>query len=207
MDVAEAIALYAAGWFPMDDDPGAPQIPWYAVEQRTIFELDAESRARLRRKVRRSLRPCAELTLVVDANFSEVLVRCASSPDGADGVWITPRLRRLYGALHETGAVHSFELCDENGALAAGIVAVVIGRAAMLESMRRVRSHAGNALLSRTLDLLAERGVELCDIQLPTDHTLRLGATQIPRADYERRLLAAVTAPGRRSSPGADQAW
>jgi leucyl/phenylalanyl-tRNA--protein transferase len=186
-----SVARYAAGWFPMDDDPDAPQIPWYAVEQRTVFELDGDTRAALRRKLRRSLASCADLRLAVDTHFAEVLALCARPPDG-DGAWITPRLQRLYQELHDAGVVHSFELVEEDGALAAGILAVVIGGAAMLESMRRVRSHAGNALLSRTLDHLAEGGVRLCDIQLPTDHTLRLGARLIPRADYEARLRASI---------------
>ncbi len=178
----------------MDDDPEAPEIPWYAVEQRTVFELDADSRAELRRKLRRSLRAATGLSLTSDEHFDEVLKRCAEPPDG-DGVWITPRLQALYTQLHAAGFAHSFELVDDDGVLAAGIIAVVIGRAAMLESMRRVRPHAGNALLSRALDHLAERGIDLCDIQLPTDHTLRLGARLIARADYESRLRASIS-PG-----------
>lgn len=199
MDVAEAIARYAAGWFPMDDQPDEPEIPWYAVERRTVLELDADSRAALRRKVRRSLKATAGLQLTVDRHFDEVLARCARPPGDEDGEWITPRLRELYRDLHTDGFAHSFELTDPgDGTLAAGILGIVIGRAAMLESMRRVLPHAGNALLSRTLDLLAGHGVELCDIQLPTDHTLRLGARQIDQDDYERRLRAAVTGPARR---------
>jgi leucyl/phenylalanyl-tRNA---protein transferase len=71
---------------------------------------------------------------------------------------------------------------------------VVIGRAAILESMRRLRPGAGNALLSRTLDLLAERGMVLCDIQLPTDHTLRLGAQVLEREAFDAALAAAARA-------------
>jgi len=176
----------------MDDDPGAPEIPWYAVEQRTIFELDSASRAALRRKLRRSLTRCEHLRLTMDAHFREVLDHCAEPPDG-DGVWITPRLKALYAELHDAGFAHSFELVDDAGALAAGILGVVLRRAAMLESMRTLRRDAGNALLSRTLDHLAKSGVVLCDIQLPTEHTLRLGAQLIPRAEYERRLREAIT--------------
>ncbi len=195
MDVDQALGLYAAGWFPMDDQPDEPQLPWYAVEERTILDVSEEGRAALRRRVRRSLKPCADLVLAVDVHFAEVLDRCATPPEG-DGIWITPRLKALYRDLHAAGFAHSFELVDrETDELAAGILGVVLGRAAMLESMRRVRDHAGNALLSRCLDFLASRGIELVDIQLPTDHTLRLGAQLIPRAEYEARLAYALRVP------------
>jgi leucyl/phenylalanyl-tRNA---protein transferase len=52
--------------------------------------------------------------------------------------------------------------------------------------------HAGNVLLVRTLEHLAASGFELCDIQTPTDHTMRLGAIQLPRAEFERRLSQAL---------------
>ena len=35
-------------------------------------------------------------------------------------------------------------------------------------------------------------GVELCDIQLISDHTRRLGAVEIPARQFERRLSAAL---------------
>jgi len=52
--------------------------------------------------------------------------------------------------------------------------------------------HAGNVLLARTLDDLAANGFVLCDIQLPTEHTTRLGARLVPRAAYEARLREAL---------------
>jgi Leu/Phe-tRNA-protein transferase len=47
-------------------------------------------------------------------------------------------------------------------------------------------------LLARALDALAADGFELCDVQLPTEHTMRLGARLVPRATYEARLRAAL---------------
>lgn len=190
MDVTEAVALYAAGWFPMDDEDAA-ELPWYAAEQRAVFPLDAEFRGTLRRRLRRDVRASEDLRLTVDGDYRAVLDLCATPPDDAE-VWISPRLKRLYRALHRAGVAHSFELRAPDGELAAGILGVVLGRAAMLESMRRVRPKAGNALLVATLDHLAERGLALCDIQLPTPHTLRLGAELISRAEYDRRLAAAL---------------
>lgn len=191
--VEQAIGRYACGAFPMDDaaDSEAP-LPWYTAPERAIFSLDADYRKQLRRRVRRDLRRCADHTLHTNADYEAVLALCAEPPPG-EGVWITPRLAALYRELHDAGVAISFELRDPDGALSAGILGITLGRAVMLESMRRTQPSAGNALLSRTLDLLAGAGVTLCDIQLPTDHTLRLGCQLIPHDDYVARLRAALT--------------
>jgi leucyl/phenylalanyl-tRNA---protein transferase len=190
--VEEAVALYAAGWFPMDgpEHERAP-LPFFAAHERAVLELDAPARAALRRRVRRSLRRDDGWRLASDRAFDAVLRACARSRAPDDEVWITPRLQELYRRLHRAGVAHSFELWagDE---LLAGVLAVLLGRAAMLESMAHWRADAGNVLLVRTLDELATRGFELCDVQLPTPHTVRLGARLVPRAAYEERLRAAL---------------
>jgi Leu/Phe-tRNA-protein transferase len=63
----------------------------------------------------------------------------------------------------------------------------------MLESMAHWVSHAGNVLVARTLDHLADRGYRFADVQLPTQHTMRLGARLISREQYERRLRDALS--------------
>ena len=179
----------------MDDPTEAfGPLPFYAAEARAVLELDDGSRAALRRRVRRSLRAGRGWTLRVDTRFDTVLEACARPRSPRDGVWITPRLAELYRRLHAAGHAHSFEIhVDER--LGAGLLAVLLGRAAMLESMNHWISHAGNVLVARTLDDLARRGFHFADVQLPTDHTMRLGARLIGRAEYERRLAAALAPP------------
>ncbi len=192
--VGEAIALYAQGWFPMDDlDRADEPLPFYAAHERAILPLDAESRDALRRRMRRALRARADCELARDRHFDVVLTACAAPREEDDEPWITPRLAGLYRRLHAAGIAHSYELV-RGGEPAAGVLAVRLGRAAMLESMCHFVPHAGNALLPRLLDALVDdEGVELCDIQLPTDHTLRIGAELIDRADFEGRLLRAIS--------------
>jgi leucyl/phenylalanyl-tRNA--protein transferase len=100
-------------------------------------------------------------------------------------------MHRLYRVLRSAGHAHTFEVWA-GGELAAGLIAVSLGRAAMLESMFHRIPHAGNALVSLTIDALARGGCVLCDIQTATPHTLRLGAVQIPREEYEARLHQAL---------------
>jgi leucyl/phenylalanyl-tRNA--protein transferase len=192
VDVAPGaiLELYAQGLFPMDE-PGVAQLPWWTAEPRTIFELDESSRAALRRRVRRSLRAGAGWDLRFDSAFDEVIEACGRPRGPGDGVWLTPRMHALYRVLREAGHAHTFEVWAGDR-LAAGLIAVTIGGAAMLESMFHVVPHAGNVLLARTLDALAGGGCVLCDIQTATEHTLRLGAVQIPQAEYEARLRAAI---------------
>ena len=181
----------------MDDPEEAfGPLPFYAAEDRAVFELDSATRARLRRRVRRSLRAGAGWRLEVDTAFGAVVHACARPRDPGDGIWITPRLAALYGELHTAGHAHSFEIYAGDR-LAAGMLAVLMGRAAMLESMNHWIPHAGNVLVARTLDHLAAAGYHFADLQMPTEHTLRLGARLIDRADYERRLRAALADDGR----------
>jgi leucyl/phenylalanyl-tRNA---protein transferase len=190
VEVESILGLYAQGLFPMDE-PGARDLPWWVADPRTVFELDPAARAPVRRRVRRSLRARDDWRLRLDTAFDEVLDACARPRGPGDGVWLTPRMQVLYRALRAAGCAHTFEVWA-GSRLAAGLIAVTIGRAAMLESMFHRVPHAGNALLSLTLDALADGGCELCDIQTATPHTLRLGAVQIPRAEYERRLVSAL---------------
>ena len=198
VDTATILGLYAQGLFPMDDpgadgDPPPRELPWWIADPRTVFELHPEARAALRRRVRRSLNARDDWQLRISTAFDEVIARCAEPRTPGDGVWLTPRMHRLYRLLHASGHAHTFEIHTPEHGLAAGLIAVTLGRAAMLESMWHRVPHAGNVLVSRTLDALAEGGAILCDIQTATPHTLRLGAIQIPRPEYEARLQEALS--------------
>jgi leucyl/phenylalanyl-tRNA---protein transferase len=183
LELPEIVGRYARGLFPMEDG-------WYAADPRAVFLLDDDSLALLRRKLARSLR-AADFSFRVDAAFSEVIERCARPRGSSDGVWLTPWIASQYERLRLVGMAHTFEIwCD--GSLAAGMIGVTLRRAAFLESMFHTVPHAGNVLLVRTLEHLAASGFTLADIQTPTSHTERLGAVQLPREEFERRLAQAL---------------
>lgn len=190
LTLEQIVAAYARGWFPMDDER-SPELPWYAPDSRAVFDLDPAALDRTRRTVRRSLRHDARFRLAFDTAFETVVAECAKPRFERDGVWLTQRMRDLYADLRSAGLAHTIELW-EGEALAAGMVAVTLGRAAMLESMFHSVPHAGNVLLVRALEWLADAGCQVCDIQLASEHTQRLGAHEIPREEYERRLRRAL---------------
>jgi leucyl/phenylalanyl-tRNA---protein transferase len=184
LELSEIVGRYARGLFPMEDG-------WYLADPRAVFDLSLSSVARVRRRLRRSLRKGEGWELRVDSSFSDVVAACARPRSPDDGVWLQPWIADQYALLHGAGLAHTFEIWSGER-LAAGMIAVTIGRAAFLESMFHTVPHAGNVLVVRTLESLAASGCELCDIQTPTDHTMRLGAVQLPRAEFERRLAAAL---------------
>jgi leucyl/phenylalanyl-tRNA---protein transferase len=184
LELPEIVGRYARGLFPMEDG-------WYAADPRAVLSVDDASVAAVRRRLRRSLREEASFDLRLDSAFSDVIERCARPRGPGDGVWLQPWIAQQYAALHRAGLAHTFEIWS-GGRLAAGMIGVTLRRAAFLESMFHSVPHAGNVLLVRTLEHLAAAGFELVDIQTPTDHTLRLGAVQLPRAEFERRLREAL---------------
>ena len=191
-DVTLALHAYAQGLFPMDDpDAQDEPLPFYAAEPRCVLDISPAGLERLRRKLRRSLARDPGWEPALDRDFEAVLAGCMR-PRPGDGVWLTPRLADLYRGMHAAGFAHSFELWDGDR-LAMGAIGVVLGRAAMLESMFHRVPDSGNVCLVRTLELLAQRGTLLCDIQLISEHTRRMGAVEIPRAAYERRLREALS--------------
>ena len=184
LELPEIVGRYARGLFPMEDG-------WYAADPRAVFSLELSSLVCVRRKLRRSLREGERWSFDVDRDFASVIAACARPRSVSDGVWLQPWIAEQYALLGGAGLAHTFEVWAD-GQLAAGMIAVTIGRAAFLESMFHRVPHAGNVLLARTLESLAAAGCELCDIQTPTDHTMRLGAVQIRREEFERRLAAAI---------------
>jgi leucyl/phenylalanyl-tRNA---protein transferase len=185
LELPEIVGRYARGLFPMEDG-------WYAAEPRAVFLLEPSSVALVRRKVRRSLREGEGWSFAVDRAFTAVIEECARPRGAADGVWLQPWIAEQYERLRLAGLAHTFEIWSD-GLLAAGMIGVTLRRAAFLESMFHTVPHAGNVLLARTLERLAESGFTLADIQTPTDHTARLGAVQLPRNEFERRLDEALS--------------
>jgi leucyl/phenylalanyl-tRNA--protein transferase len=184
LELPEIVGRYARGLFPMEDG-------WYAADPRAVFALDPSALGLVRRKLARSLRAADSFSFRLDAAFTDVVALCAQPRGPTDGVWLMPWIAEQYALLHAAGLAHTFEIWTD-GSLSAGMIGVTLGRAAFLESMFHTVPHAGNVLLVRTLEHLAAAGFTLADIQTPTDHTVRLGAVQLPREEFEHRLREAL---------------
>jgi leucyl/phenylalanyl-tRNA--protein transferase len=96
--------------------------------------------------------------------------------------------------LHTLGHAHSVEAWD-SGTLAGGLYGVMLGRCFFGESMFSVRPDASKAALAALAEYLLAHDVPLIDCQVTSAHLLSLGAREIPRTEFLRRLAAALGFP------------
>ena len=174
---------YAAGIFPMAERRGDPEVFWVDPRRRGVMPMEGP---RLSRSLRRSiLRGGWEATF--DADFAGTLAGCAARPE----TWINGTLGALYLALHRSGHAHSQEVWHR-GRLAGGVFGVALGGAFFGESMFSERPDASKVALAHLMHRLRAGGFALFDTQFLTPHLASLGAVEIDRAEYRRRLADAL---------------
>jgi leucyl/phenylalanyl-tRNA--protein transferase len=184
LDPGFLLRAYAAGIFPMADASG--HVDWYAPDPRAIIEHHDFRRSRsLRATLRRGT-----FEVRIDSAFEAVMRACADRPQ----TWLNEEFIRAYTMLHRAGYAHSVEAWRD-GQLVGGLYGVAVGAAFCGESMFSRATDASKVCLAALVDRLSSRGFLLHDVQFITPHLASLGATLIPRAEYERRLARALEHP------------
>jgi len=180
------LSAYAAGIFPMAESRESTEIFWVDPRRRGILPLDGFHISRsLARRIRRG-----GYQATLNADFDAVVAGCADRPE----TWINDEIARLYGEMHATGDAHSLEIWQD-GALAGGVYGVAIGAAFFGESMFSRRTDASKLALAHLTDHLWRCGFELFDTQFITPHLASLGAVEVSRTFYRRRLRTALARP------------
>lgn len=174
---------YAHGIFPMAESRDSSELHWVEPRQRGIFPLDGFHISRS--LARRILTGGYEVT--VNRDFAAVVRACANRPE----TWINDELHRLYFELHHSGHAHSLEVI-RNGTLVGGVFGVTLGRAFFGESMFSTATDASKIALAYLVDRLRQTGFTLFDTQFLTSHLASLGAVEIPRTEYRKRLATAL---------------
>ena len=181
------LRAYAAGIFPMAEDAEDPSLFWVEPRARGIIPLEAvHVPRRLARTVRQDV-----FEIRVNTDFEGVIDGCAAPGDDRDRTWINARIRRLYGELFDLGHCHTVEAWRD-GRLAGGLYGVSLGAAFFGESMFHRERDASKVAFVHLAARLRAGGFQLLDAQFRTDHLATLGAVEIPRRDYKRRLESAV---------------
>ncbi|HEX9417806.1 MAG TPA: leucyl/phenylalanyl-tRNA--protein transferase [Methylomirabilota bacterium] len=180
----EGIELaYRHGIFPMADERSG-EVLWFRPDPRAVIPLDG---FHVSRSLARTLRR-GRFEVRVDTAFETVMRGCADRPEGS---WISDRFVEVYGALHRAGKAHSVEAWRDRR-LVGGVYGLALGGAFMAESMFHRETDASKVSLAALVGRLSERGFTVLDVQYMTPHLESLGAVEITRREYERRLERAL---------------
>ena len=174
------LLAYRSGIFPWYS-AGDP-ILWWSPDPRLVLNLED---FRLRKSLRKRLK---YFEIRFDTAFGDVIRACATAPrEGQEGTWILPEMIETYEVLHAMGYAHSVEAWQDDR-LVGGLYGVEVGGLFCGESMFSRVSDASKAALAALVEHLKARGFELIDAQVPTAHLKSLGAVEISRGDFLRRL-------------------
>jgi leucyl/phenylalanyl-tRNA--protein transferase len=174
------LAAYRRGLFPMRADG---MLAWWSPDPRGVIPLEGFH-------VSRSLRPSlTRFEIRVDTSFETVMRACAD-PRRPHG-WIDETFVVAYSRLHELGWAHSVEAWRD-GELAGALYGLRIGGLFAGESMFHRVADASKVACWATVQLLRLDGATLFDVQWTTPHLRTLGAIDLPRGEYLRRLATAL---------------
>lgn len=184
LDADNLLHAYRQGIFPWPID--YLPLTWFCPPERAILEFEDLHVPRRLARVRKGSR----FRFTIDRCFRVVIEACArrERPD-QDGTWITPRMMRSYCDLHEKGDAHSVEAWDGEE-LIGGLYGVDADGAFAGESMFYLRPGASKLALLYLIDHLKERGATWLDIQVMTPHMEALGAKNISREAFLKKLAA-----------------
>jgi leucyl/phenylalanyl-tRNA--protein transferase len=183
LEAGTLLRAYRNGLFPMPVE-GQALIAWWSPDPRGVLPLDGL-------RVTRSMRQSAKRYEVrVDTAFAAVVDECRDPR--RDGAWITSGIKDAYVHLHELGWAHSVETWSSDGRLVGGLYGVAIGGLFAGESMFHLDRDASKVALMGLVDILRAGGATLLDVQWTTNHLASLGAVDLDRRAYLRRLRDAV---------------
>lgn len=171
------------GIFPMSEGREDPGVFWVDPQMRGIIPLNG---LHISRSLARAIR-AERYQVRVNADFAGTVLGCAAR----DETWINDQIFDLYEQLHAAGFAHSVEVWDGDD-LVGGVYGVALGAAFFGESMFSRRTNASKIALAYLVKRLRYGGFQLFDTQFVTDHLLSMGAVEIPRSEYRKRLEKAL---------------
>ncbi len=176
---------YAQGFFPMPH-PESGEILWFHPEPRTVIPLNA---FHVSRSLAKTLAK-GGFELRINSDFAGVMKACADRPD----TWITDQFIGVYSEMNQAGAAHSVEVWRDDQ-LIGGVYGVSLAGGFFAESMFHKVTDMSKVALFHLVERMKARGMTLLECQFLTPHLKSLGAIEIPRAQYMKRLEKALAQP------------
>jgi leucyl/phenylalanyl-tRNA--protein transferase len=182
------LLAYRMGIFPWfsDDEP----ILWWSPDPRLVlYPHEIKVSKTLSKIIKKEV-----FKVTMDTAFVQVINQCAQIRlENNQGTWIVKDMIDAYCTLHESGFAHSVEAWYQ-GELAGGLYGVSLGRCFFGESMFTRISNASNVALVKLVEYLKALSFDMIDCQLTTQHLLRFGAREIPRAKFLIQLEESLKA-------------
>lgn len=193
------LEAYRVGIFPWysEDQP----ILWWSPDPRLILELhDFKLSRSLRKAIKKGI-----FQVTFDRAFEEVIQACATvARKGQSGTWITEDMQEAYIHLHGLGYAHSVETWFKE-TLVGGLYGVSLGKAFFGESMFHDKTDASKVALATLVEHLKRWNFQFIDAQMATEHLISLGAKEMPRRIFLKRLQAALRHPTKRGKWRANE--
>jgi leucyl/phenylalanyl-tRNA--protein transferase len=189
LSAARLLDAYRHGIFPWFNR-GQPVLWWSPDPRMVLFPREL----RVTRSLRKVLRN-RDYEIRADTSFRAVMLACAEPRPEQDGTWITSEMVAAYCALHAQGIAHSIETWID-GELAGGLYGIALGRMFYGESMFTRAANASKIALVHLVRQLERWGFGMIDCQVATGHLASLGAREIARPDFMRKLQELVNYPG-----------
>jgi leucyl/phenylalanyl-tRNA---protein transferase len=189
LSAVRLIDAYRHGIFPWFS-PGQPVLWWSPDPRMVLMPHELKVSRSLRKALRRR-----DYEVRADTCFRAVMQACAEPRPEQGGTWISAGMIAAYCALHEQGLAHSIETWID-GELAGGLYGVALGRMFYGESMFTHAADASKIALVHLVRQIERWHFGMIDCQMHTRHLASLGAREIPRADFMRKLQELVDYPG-----------
>ena len=175
---------------------GRLPILWHSPDPRCVIPIEKLHIGRTLRRV------IARGTYAVryDTAFASVIRACKSIPrHDQDGTWITDDVEKAYVRLHDDG-LRALGRGMVGRRACRGLYGVSLGRMFFGESMFALQPNASKVALVTLAERLARWGFRIIDAQVPTPHTVAMGAEDWPRKKFLEVLREALAHPTRRGS-------
>src|SRR5262245_9980211 len=192
LTVPRLLEAYSRGCFPWFNE-GEPVLWWSPDPRMVLVPDELHVSTSLAKRIRQG-----GFEIRADTDFASVIAGCAEPRPGQQGTWISPAIVDAYVALHAQGVAHSVETWID-GQLAGGLHGIALGRAFFGESMFARVTDASKLAFVHAVCQLRRWGVGLIDCQMSTAHLASLGAREIPRALFLRRIATLTSRSAARS--------
>jgi leucyl/phenylalanyl-tRNA--protein transferase len=189
LSVERLLLAYQMGIFPWYSED-VPLLWWSPDPRLVLYPNELHVSKSLQKVIKKRI-----FHITIDTAFRQVMTACAQiDRPTQDGTWILEEMIEAYCRLHEVGYAHSVEVWHDRE-LAGGLYGISLGRCFFGESMFSRQSNASKVALYSLVMYIKQFQFDLIDCQVTTEHLVRLGAREIPRAQFLSELADSLRHP------------